>query len=198
MRRSPHCGKKIGMDNLATLPITRFTAGDTGGWRIRSISAVAGAGLAPAPALAIGSDVTASGHAPWVLCGTASHLRYTTAMERGLLQAKQEGLGRPASSRAALIPIRKSPEWWALAQDERRAVYDAGSHLPIGMDYLPGVARKLYHSRDLGEEFDFLTWFEFAPEVERAFDHMLDRLRGCAEWAYVDREVDIRLERAGG
>ena len=82
-----------------------------------------------------------------------------------------------------------------MAQDERRAVYERGSHLPIGLDYLPGVARKLYHSRDHGEEFDFLTWFEFAPDQEAAFDHMLERLRACAEWDYVDREVDIRLTR---
>ncbi len=186
------------MNDRPALPVTAFAAGDAGAWRITSVSAVAGAGLAAAPALSIGSGAGMAGGGAWVLRGAASHLRYTTAMERGALQAKQEGLGRPASSRAALIPIRKSPEWWALAQDERRAVYDAGSHLPIGMDYLPGVARKLYHSRDLGEAFDFLTWFEFAPEVEPAFDHMLDRLRRCAEWAYVDREVDIRLERADG
>lgn len=131
----------------------------------------------------------------WTLRGTGSHLRYPTTTERAMLQAKQEGLGRPASTRAALIPIRKSAEWWAMAQDEHRAVYDQGSHLPIGLDYLPGVARKLYHSRDLGEDFDFLTWFEFAPDQEAAFDHMLVRLRACAEWALVDREVDLRLSR---
>ncbi|MBA4048983.1 MAG: chlorite dismutase, partial [Sphingomonas sp.] len=118
-----------------------------------------------------------------------------TAPELAEIRAKQEGLGRPASTRAALIPIRKSAEWWEMAQDQRRGVYERGSHLPIGLDYLPGVARKLYHSRDHGEAFDFLTWFEFAPDQEEAFDHMLVRLRACAEWEYVDREVDIRLTR---
>ncbi len=179
---------------LTTLPITCFAGGETGQWRITGIYAVQGAVVPTAPFLSIG-DASAPGAGAWTLRGTASNLRYTTADERRQLQAKQEGLGRPASTRAALLPIRKLPEWWAMAQDERRAVYEAGSHLPVGLDYLPGVARKLYHSRDLGEPFDFLTWFEFAPEDEAAFDHMLVRLRACAEWDYVEREVDIRLTR---
>jgi hypothetical protein len=175
----------------AGLPITAFAGGDHGPWRVTSMRAVRGTPLPDVAAIAI----DAASPARWTLRGTASHLRYTTADERGALRARQEGLGRPDSTRAALIPIAKSPAWWDLAQDERRAVYAAGGHLAIGLDYLPGVARKLYHSRDLGEAFDFLTWFEFAPDEESAFDHMLVRLRGCAEWAYVDREIDIRLTR---
>ena len=170
---------------------TRFAGGASGQWIITSICEFRGDGIPQAPFLAI--DGAEGGE--WTLRGTASNLRYTTDSEREQLRAKQEGLGRAASTRAALIPIRKSAEWWAMAQDERRAVYERGSHLPIGLDYLPGVARKLYHSRDLGEAFDFLTWFEFAPDQEAAFDHMLDRLRACAEWEFVDREVDIRLSR---
>lgn len=173
---------------------TLFSLGERGQWRVTSLSAASGEGLAPAPMLHIGEGV-ATGTPATVLAGIASNLRYTTTAERAQLVARQEGLGRPASTRAALIPITKSAAWWAMAQDERRAVYERGGHLPIGMDYLPGVARKLYHSRDLGEPFDFLTWFEFAPEEEMAFDHMLERLRQCAEWDYVTREVDIRLER---
>lgn len=182
------------MTERAPITLSRFTGGDSGQWQITSICEVRGAGLPAARFLAI--DVDAGSAAPaWTLHGAGSNLRYTTASERAELQAKQEGLGRPASTRAALIPIRKSAEWWAMAQDERRAVYEQGSHLPIGLDYLPGVARKLYHSRDHGEPFDFLTWFEFAPDQEEAFDHMLVRLRSCAEWAFVDREVDLRLTR---
>lgn len=173
-----------------TLAITRFSGGDRGPWRVTSIRTNRGETIPDAPFLSIDD-----GDGAWTLKGTASHLRYTTAGERNTLMAKQEGLGRFDSTRAALIPIRKSAVWWAMAQDERRAVYEQGSHLPIGLDYLPGVARKLYHSRDLGEAFDFLTWFEFAPDHEVAFDDMLVRLRACAEWDYVDREVDIRLTR---
>ena len=64
------------------------------------------------------------------------------------------------------------------------------------MDYLPAVARKLYHSRDLGEPFDFLTWFEFAEESADEFETLLTRLRATEEWRYVEREVDVRLRRA--
>lgn len=114
-----------------------------------------------------------------------------------MLTAKQAGLGRPDAVHAALIPIRKSARWWALAQDERREIYEERSgHTTIGAEYLPQIARRLHHCRDLGEPFDFLTWFEFAPEHEDAFDHMLSRMRASEEWQYVDREVDIRLSRS--
>ena len=36
-------------------------------------------------------------------------------------------------------------------------------HIETGLRYVPAVARRLYQSRDLGEPFDFLTWFEYAP-----------------------------------
>jgi hypothetical protein len=59
------------------------------------------------------------------------------------------------------------------------------------------AARRLYHARELGEPFDFLTWFEFAPEHRTAFEKLVGMLRSTEEWSFVDREVDIRLSRAG-
>ncbi len=95
-------------------------------------------------------------------------------------------------------PDHEVGRWWALAQDERRAIFEETSrHTQIGLAYLPAVARQLYHCRDLGEPFDFVTWFEFAPEDEAAFDDLLVRLRATPEWTYIDREVDIRLAREG-
>jgi hypothetical protein len=83
-----------------------------------------------------------------------------------------------------------------LPQDERRAIFEEKSHhIADALAYLPRIARRLYHARDLGEPFDFLTWFEFAPEHERAFDELAALLRSREEWKFVDREVDIRLER---
>jgi hypothetical protein len=52
------------------------------------------------------------------------------------------------------------------------------------------------HSRELGEPFDFLTWFEFAPEHRTMFDELVGMLRATEEWKYVDRELDIRVTRA--
>lgn len=57
------------------------------------------------------------------------------------------------------------------------------------------MARRLHHSRDLGEPFDFLTWFEYAPQHTAAFEELVSELRATEEWKFVEREVDIRLVR---
>ena len=61
------------------------------------------------------------------------------------------------------------------------------------MKYLPTIARKLFHSRDIGEPFDFLILFEYAPADADAFEELLIALRKTEEWKYVDREIDIRM-----
>jgi chlorite dismutase len=66
----------------------------------------------------------------------------------------QQDLSRPQATLAALIPIRKTDAWWTLAQDERRLIFEEQSrHIAIGLEYLPGVARRLHHCRELGEPF---------------------------------------------
>jgi chlorite dismutase len=131
-----------------------------------------------------------------VLRGVTSNERYVTAGEQRELAARQEPLGRARATRAALIPIRKSEAWWDLAQDERRRIFEESSHhIATGLEYLPAVARRLHHGRDLGEPFDFLTWFEFAPEHAAAFEELVRRLRETEEWTYVEREIDLRLAR---
>ena len=123
--------------------------------------------------------------------------RYTERAEKAELVRRQEGLGRPQATRAVLIPMTKSPEWWDLAQDERRRILEHESkHISRGMDVLPQVSRRLYHCRELGEPFDFLTWFEFAPNDAGLFDELLRRLRQIEEWSYVEREVEVRLSQA--
>ena len=97
-----------------------------------------------------------------------------------------------------MIPIRQKATWWALAQDERREVFEAQSkHIAIGLNYLPAIARKRFQCRDLiaDEPFDFLTWFEFTPTDVAAFDDLLAAVRASPEWAYVEREADIRVVR---
>jgi hypothetical protein len=173
----------------------RFQAGTVGPWRIDRISAVRGAGLPAAARLAIlpEPDSPPDGGA-WALHGVISNLRYATGDEVAGLRAVQPGLGRAEARAAALIPIRKTQAWWDLPQDARRAIFEETSHhTRTGMEYLPQVARRLLHSRDLGEPFDFLTWFEFHPAHEAEFDALLVRMRATAEWDYVEGEVDIRL-----
>jgi len=178
--------------------LVSFVAGPRGDWRIRQLNSVVGDGLPAAERLAVleGSVQLDANDSAWILRGVTSNPRYTNRAELELLLARQEGLGRSNATRAALIPIRKSEAWWALAQDERRAIFEETSrHIAIGVEYLPAVARRLHHSRELGEAFDFLTWFEFAPEDTDAFETLVRRLRATEEWHYVEREVDIRLER---
>lgn len=177
-----------------------FIGGDTGSWRVMSLSPIRGDGLAPARRLSIApadAGTTAPASSAWRLDGLMSNIRYATRGELTRLRSVQEPLGRQAATRAALIPIKKSAAWWELAQDERRRIFEDDSrHTAIGLDYLPAVSRQLYHSRDLGEPFDFLTWFEFAPEHAEAFEALVARLRASREWTFVEREIDIRLEQA--
>lgn len=175
-----------------------FTAGESGEWTIDRVETIQGDRLDAAERLSIvhGPDAATARIGVWTLRGVTSHTRYTTAHEAALLAAKQAPLARPGATRAALIPIRKSAQWWTLAQDERRAIYEERSrHTSIGLEYLPKIARRLHHSRDLGEPFDFLTWFEYAPEHADAFDELVARLRASEEWRFVDREIDVRLSR---
>ena len=177
-----------------------FAGGEAGDWRIVHATAVIGDPLPEAPRLAIVAGDSAPRGARWRLRGIISNERYVTRAEKADLVAKQEGLGRPASTCAALIPIRKSASWWALAQDERRRIFEeASGHVRTGIRFLPAVARRLHHCRDLGSEepFDFLTWFEYAPSDSDAFDRLVAELRATQEWRYVEREIDIRVRRDG-
>ncbi|HXV23702.1 MAG TPA: chlorite dismutase family protein [Alphaproteobacteria bacterium] len=176
--------------------LVTFVAGVAGAWRIDRIDPVVGQGLPAAERLAVfeGASAPTRTDGAWVLRGVTSNARYTSRVETDALGARQQGLGRPNATRAALIPVRKTQAWWELAQDERRAIFEERSrHIGIGLEYLPAVARRLHHSRELGEPFDFLTWFEYAPEHAASFEELVRRLRASEEWRYVDREVDIRL-----
>lgn len=178
--------------------LVSFVGGGVGTWEVERILAVRGAGLPPVAHVAVreGWSAEVSTGAAWVLRGVTSSERYVKRAEQEALRATQPPLGRPAATAAALIPIQKSEEWWDLAQDERRAIFEERSHhIATGLAYLPRIARRLHHARDLGEPFDFLTWFEYAPEHASAFDELVGLLRATEEWRYVAREVDIRLQR---
>ena len=83
------------------------------------------------------------------------------------------------------------------AESERCAAYATAGETQRVRPVFDRVqaARRLYHARELGEPFDFLTWFEFAPEHGAAFEELVRRLRGTEEWTYVEREIDLRLAR---
>jgi hypothetical protein len=186
-------------DNMAVTRVS-FAAGQGGEWQVERVISVRGETIASAPTLSRveGEELVTPAGAVWTLHGVRSNERYVERAEKASLGAAQQNLGRSDSRMGALIPIRKTPAWWDLAQDERRALFETRSrHIAIGSAYLPAIARRLYHSRDLGGPFDFLTWFEFAERDAAAFDELLGRLRDTEEWRYVDREVEIRVRRTG-
>lgn len=176
-----------------------FIAAPEGNFQIERITAVCGETLPAAPALHVVPSLTPEleASAIWTLRGSTGHVRYVEQAEKVALGRVTPPLGRAQACCAVMIPIRKSDAWWELAQDERRAILEAQSqHIAIGLRYLPAIARRLYHSRELGEPFDFVTWFELAPEHAPAFDELLGLLRSSEEWRYVEREVEVRLRRA--
>ncbi len=181
------------MSNIFT-----FIGGSKGPWSVKKITTVKGRPIAEVSALRIAeSDVTEkNSEEKWLFRGFTSNVRYATSDEVASLKKLQPEIGRKEATCAAMILVKKSDSWWQLAQDQRRKIFEEQSHHnSIGMDYLPAVARRLHHSRDLGEEFDFITWFEFAPSDIPKFDELVARLRASEEWTYVDREIDVRLEQ---
>ena len=178
-----------------------FLGGNKGAWKVTRMETITGASLAPVPYV----DMQPS-HFPqsslesvaWVLRGSNVHVRYTDRKEVAELTARQESLNRPEATCATLIPIRKSAQWWQMPQDERRTVFEEESrHISMSMAYLPAIARRLYQCRELGEPFDFLTWFEFAPAHANLFNELVVKLWATREWQFVEREVDIRLLHQG-
>lgn len=180
--------------------LVSFVGGNAGLWSVLEVTAVVGEPLAVVEKMDVVDEfvpVLPDG-AAWILRGVTSNARYITREEKDALLAAQADMGRPQATRAALIPIRKNAAWWDLPQDERRRVFEESSHhVRTGLGYLPAIARRLHHCRDLGngEAFDFLTWFDYAPEHSQAFEDLVGELRATEEWGFVEREVDIRLAR---
>ena len=179
---------------------TSFVGGKMGSMRVISHTTISGQPIARVDGIDMVAGIVANlpDDAVWALHGVATNDRYTTRAEKTELTGKQAPIGRPEATSVALILLRKRAEWWALTQDERRAILEEDSHhIAIGMRYLPAVARRLLHCRDLDADapFDFIGFLDFAPESGAAFDEMLDRLRATREWSFMDREIDIRLTK---
>lgn len=175
-----------------------FVGGSKGSWKVTSQRTIIGDPLPDVPRVEVVHGDAIAPDSGWVLRGATSNERYVTRSEKNDLLQKQAALGRQEATHGAILPIRKNAKWWTLTQDERRAIFEESSHhIAIGMKYLPAIARRLHHCRDLSqtEPFDFITLFDFAPADSSAFDEMLVALRATEEWKYIDHEVDIRIER---
>jgi hypothetical protein len=178
--------------------LVQFVGGPVGGFEVVESKALVGDALPAVSRVAVcDCHGVALPDGVWTLRGVTSHQRYVQQREGSQLRALQAALGRPEATCAAMIPITKNASWWELAQDQRRAVFeDKSRHIAATLTrFLPAIARRLHHGRDLGEPFDFVTWFEFAPEHTGLFDDLLGLLRATEEWRYVEREVELRLTR---
>ena len=136
--------------------------------------------------------------------GMVRHLQYTTQELRQELQERSAKECLSERTMAVLIPIRKSAEWWALAQDERQRHFckpaARENHSTIGHRYADRIYRRLYHCRYLEPlpEYDFLTYFEFPEDDTEIFKELLKNLRDLnmnPEWKFVDREVEIWMSK---
>jgi hypothetical protein len=177
-----------------------FNGGNTGVWRVSAMQTITGDALPGVHRL----NITANGidnadpQATWVLRGITSNERYVTHAEHNEIVARQLALGRPELTCAAMIALRKNAAWWALSQDERLHIFkEQSQHTRIGLQHFASLPRRLHHCRDLSEHepFDFITWFEFTPAEEPAFDLLLAQLRAIPEWQYIEREVELRCVR---
>ena len=128
------------------------------------------------------------------------HGSVSTASERARFVPAEKGLpwtGHPVDLMAganlspvatfiAKIPIRESAAWWDLPPD-------IGARSLKKHPTTPPSAWNICRP-SLGNCTIAANWFEYAPDYEAAFDDLLTRLRATPEWAFVEREVDIRLE----
>jgi len=165
---------------------TRFVGSASGreGWQVVSMETIAGAPIPQVARVTVveGERARDVPGARWVLRGVTRSVQYITTAEEEGLASRAPPLDRPQATCAALLPVRKTRAWWELPEPERRRIFqEASRHAETGLRYLPAVARRLYHAREFGEGFDFLTWFEFSVEDVRTFDTLLGELRETEE-----------------
>jgi hypothetical protein len=173
-------------------------------YRIEAVQNVRGAplaGLEPGTKFVRLESVTELPAGGGELFGVTQHLAYTRAAERpDLVTTPLPG----HDAICVVIPLKKSEAWWQLALDERDAMFRGASrpgHVELGLAYARIILRKLYNRRAFpGAEWDFVTYFEFAPAHRAQFEALLAALRDPAknpEWNYVEREAEIWLSRIG-
>lgn len=176
---------------------TYFAGGSHGNWHVKSMITHRGKPLPMVSHLNVGTENGLYlSDTSWIIEGATSHLHYTTQKESVALKAVSHEHKDMILPHVVAIFIRKSDDWWQLAQDERRKIFEEISkHTTLGLAALPEIWRTLYHARDLSQEFDFITWFEFTTSAAERFNHVLNQLRQSEEWHYVDREIELILHK---
>lgn len=178
--------------------LLHYVGAASGPWRVTEMTTLSGAPLKPATHVQIahGQVNPLRVRSSWVLKGVVRNTRFFSREERLPLNAHRFAPNPSETTCAALIPIRKSAEWWKLDDEDRQQIVEARSRaITRGFGFIPAIARRLLYGRDLGEPFDLVTWFEYSPSDARIFDDLTCALRASEEWKFVEREIDIRLVR---
>ncbi|CCQ90244.1 exported hypothetical protein [Nitrospina gracilis 3/211] len=146
-----------------------------------------------------------------IIYGVTSELRYTDAetLERLQQNAPQRGSGFEQPN-AVVFPLSKTKEWWGMTQEKRESFFfqhpdlygkEHLGHNAIGFRYIQKIFRKLYQSRFINDESDFVTYFEYADRDRGAFDALLEGLRDTAlnpEWKFVEEGPIVYGTRVQG
>jgi hypothetical protein len=179
-----------------------YVGGSSGAWEVTAFSALRGEPLATVTHVDIVNgrlDRIPAG-ASWILSGLVRNTRYVTREELVPPGKRRFAAHSPSPTCAALIPIRRSAAWWDLDVEARRELqHPQSQRAPFGLQYLQYLSAMIHrwqHRRDLSDQLDNVTWFEYEPRDATAFDDLLADWRASEEWTYIDRECDIRLVRA--
>ena len=137
------------------------------------------------------------------LDGAVRNMQYTSAEMHtwAYAQARERASGRYLPN-ALILPIRKSPAWWAMPSMERHQFFyphhdrASGQCVPghgiVGREAAPHICRRVFHNPhgpNRPGEWDFVTYFECADEHLALFDETLEALRDPRknpEWRYVE------------
>lgn len=130
--------------------------------------------------------------------GVTQELKYTdtATLERLKAAAPKRGSGKEQPN-AVIFPLSKSPAWWAMPAEKRKQYFDKHpetfgqenlGHNEVGFLYINKIFRKLYHSRFIDNQQDFMTEFEFSDNDVDTFKnllHGLEDVKKNQEWEFV-------------
>jgi len=133
--------------------------------------------------------------------GVTQELKYTNTETLKRLKAaapkRDDGKSQP---NAVVLPLSKTNAWWALPLDKRENYFNQRpkilgkkqlGHNAIGFMYISKIFRKLYHSRFIDGQQDFVTYFEFSNNNSEVYKKLLGGLRDKTtnpEWKYVQEK----------
>ncbi len=177
-------------------PSYSFIAGDRGSWEVVSMRTTIGASLESAPFLDVRNEYVMKLPVDfrWLLRGVSSKSKGLRPSD-GEVMIPRPQLGRKGACCAAFMPVKRSRDWWSLTDGERREICGRSRDADLRGNPTGMVASRFHHSRELGEPFDFLMWFEYSPGDAALIDEVIASIRESEEWRYVEREADVRLVR---